>query len=98
MDLLEHLAVIESTDRTASIEPGTRLRMLGHYRWPVAVLTVESVRPFSGRTLDGTEIEDVVIVTTSDHPGPTWSSYNRSWFGWWVLEHMEVIPVVGGAS
>jgi hypothetical protein len=56
--------------------------------WPVAVLTVVSVRTVTD--LDGTTLHRV--RTTSEHPGPPWSSYDREWWGWFVAEYMRRIP------
>jgi hypothetical protein len=84
MDLLDHLAADETARQTAemvaALKPGTRL-MFDNHDWPAAMLTVVSIRP-AGTTH--------LIRTTSDHPGPTWSSYDREWWAWYVARYMTI--------
>ena len=91
MDLLELLAADEATDRTAAvvgaIEPGTLLRFSDYCDWPDATLTVVAILPTTAA--DGSP--NHIIRTTSDHPGPPWSSYDRGWYAWFVAKHMRIM-------
>ena len=69
------------------IQPGDEL-VFEYIDWPVATLTVVSVRLVTAPSGATTH----AIRTTSDHPGPSWSSYDRDWWEWFVLEHMRRIP------
>jgi hypothetical protein len=89
MDLLELLAADEAeqltTGMVAALKPGTRLTF-DYCDWPPATLTVVSVRPMTAP--NGTPTH--MIRTTSDHPGPRWSSYDREWWAWFVAEYMTI--------
>jgi hypothetical protein len=96
MDLLELLAADEAAETTANmvdaIRPGTRLIFADYCDWPDATLTVVSVRPVTTPKGSPTHI----IRTTSEHPGPPWSSYDREWWAWFVAKHMSIEEPTNG--